>query len=238
MTASASTTLGTALLVEDDDRLARLVGEYLHSHGVVVTRAADGEAGLREALAHRFDVILLDLMLPGRDGLDVCRELRARSDVPVIILTARGEEADRVMGLEIGADDYLAKPFSPRELLARIRALLRRTRGQAGPATRAVRVAGLHLDPASRRATLDGRELNLTGYEFTLLRVLAERSGRILSREQLLDLAKGNAEDSFDRSIDVHISRLRQKLGDDAKNPRLLKTVRGVGYLLAVDGEA
>jgi DNA-binding response OmpR family regulator len=235
--ATAPATLGTALLVEDDERLSRLVTEYLQSHGVVVTRAADGEAGLREALARRYDVVLLDLMLPGRDGMEVCRELRARTDVPVIMLTARGEEADRVMGLEGGADDYLAKPFSPRELLARIRAVLRRTRGQAGPASKAIQVGGLHLDPAARRATLDGRELPLTGYEFTLLRVLAERSGRILSREQLLDLAKGNAEESFDRSIDVHISRLRQKLGDDAKHPRLLKTVRGAGYLLAVMGE-
>ncbi len=178
-------------------------------------------------------MVLLDLMLPGMDGLEVCRELRARSDVPMIMLTARGEEADRVMGLELGADDYLAKPFSPRELLARMRALLRRARGQVGPSTRPIHTGPLSLEPSSRRATLDGKELNLTGYEFALLRVLAERAGRVLTREQLLELAKGTAEESFDRSIDVHISRLRQKLGDDAKHPRLLKTVRGVGYLLA-----
>lgn len=223
----------TALLIEDDDRLARLLAEYLGGHGVVVARESDGLRGQREALARPWDVILLDLMLPSRDGLEICREIRTRSDVPIIVLTARGEEADRVMGLELGADDYLAKPFSPRELLARIRALLRRARGHAGPAQRTVEVGPLKLDPAAHRATLEGRELELTGYEFTLLRAFAERAGRVLSREQLLDLAKGSAEESFDRSIDVHVSRLRQKLGDDARHPRWLKTVRGVGYLFA-----
>ncbi len=225
-----------ALLVEDDERLARLTADYLAGHGVVVTAVPDGAKGLAEALRHRYDVVLLDLMLPGLDGLSVCRELRARSDVPVIVLTARGEEADRVMGLELGADDYLAKPFSPRELLARIHALIRRVRGKAGPATRTIVVGGLSVDPGAMKATLDGRELALTAYEFTLLRVLAERAGRVLSREQLLDLAKGSAEESFDRSIDVHVSRLRQKLGDDPKRPRLLKTVRGAGYVLASGG--
>lgn len=222
-----------ALLIEDDDRLADLLVEYLGRHNVVVARESDGLRGQREALAHPWDVILLDLMLPSRDGMEICREIRSRSDVPIIVLTARGEEADKVMGLELGADDYLAKPFSPRELLARIRALLRRVRGQAGPANRPVKAGPLELDPASRRATLDGRELELTSYEFTLLRVFAERAGRVLSREQLLDLAKGSAEESFDRSIDVHVSRLRHKLGDDARHPRWLKTVRGVGYLFA-----
>ncbi|WP_373047266.1 response regulator [Vulgatibacter sp.] len=223
----------TALLIEDDDRLASLLAEYLGGHGVVVAREADGLRGQREALARPWDVILLDLMLPGRDGLTICREIRARSDVPIIVLTARGEEADRVMGLELGADDYLSKPFSPRELLARIRALLRRARGQAGPAQRTIEVGPLRLDPGAHRATLGGTELELTAYEFTLLRVFAERAGRVLAREQLLDLARGSAEEAFDRSIDVHVSRLRQKLGDDARHPRWLKTVRGVGYLFA-----
>ncbi len=223
----------TALLVEDDARLARLTAEYLTGHGVVVTHVADGRKGLEEALRGGWDVLLLDLMLPGRDGLEICREVRARSDVPIIVLTARGEEADRVMGLELGADDYLPKPFSPRELLARIRAVTRRAQGRAGPRNESITVGSLHLDPAARRVTLDGEEVPLTGYEFDLLRALAERAGRILSREQLMELARGSAEEAFDRSIDVHVSRLRQKLGDDPKRPRLIKTVRGVGYLLA-----
>jgi two-component system OmpR family response regulator len=232
-----STTPVLALLVEDDARLAALTREYLEGHGVAVVHVADGVRGLAEASTGKFDVVLLDLMLPGKDGLEVCRELRARSDVPVIVLTARGEEADRVMGLELGADDYLAKPFSPRELLARIRAVVRRARGRAGPSRTAVRVGGLVVDPAAMRATLDGRELPLTAYEFALLEALARRAGRVLSRERLMELAKGSAEESFDRSIDVHVSRLRQKLGEDPKRPRLIKTVRGAGYVLAAEGE-
>jgi len=222
-----------ALLVEDDARLASLTAEYLRGHEVQVVVAGDGAAALAEARRGRFDVVLLDLMLPGGSGLDVCRELRARSDVPILILTARGEEADRVLGLELGADDYLTKPFSPRELLARIQAQVRRARGQAGPPTRPIVVGDLELDPASVRATLAGRELPLTAYEFQLLRVLAERAGHVLSRERLLELVRGSAEEAFDRSIDVHISRLRTKLGDDPKRPRWLKTVRGLGYQLA-----
>jgi DNA-binding response OmpR family regulator len=225
------------LLIEDDERLARLTGRYLESHGIVVSIASDGDQGLAEALRNSYDVVLLDLMLPGRSGLELCRDLRARRDVPVIMVTARGEEADRVMGLELGADDYVAKPFSSRELLARVRAIVRRARGQAGPAFRRVEVAGLVIDPGSLAATLHGRPLDLTAYEFALLRVLAERAGRVLSREQLLDLAKGSAEEAYDRSIDVHISRLRQRLGDDPKHPRILKTVRGAGYVLAADDE-
>ncbi len=223
----------TALLVEDDLKLARLTSEYLSGHGVVVTHVADGRRGLDEALRGRWDVVLLDLMLPGRDGLEICREIRARSDLPIIVLTARGEEADRVMGLELGADDYVAKPYSPRELLARIRAVTRRAKGRAGPAQGVVRVGPLRIDPAARTVELDGREVQLTGYEFTLLEALARRAGRVLSREQLMELARGNAEEAFDRSIDVHVSRLRQKLGDDPKHPRLIKTVRGTGYVLA-----
>ncbi|MDY7229579.1 response regulator transcription factor [Hyalangium rubrum] len=221
------------LLVEDDERLARLTARYLQEHGLVVTVARTGSEGLAEASRHAFDVILLDLMLPGRDGLEVCRELRTRSDVPIIMVTARGEEADRVLGLETGADDYLPKPYSSRELLARIRAQVRRARGQAGPATQPIQVGRLLLDPRSLTATLDGRVLSLTSYEFGLLRVLAERSGRVLSREQLLDLVKGSADEVFDRSIDVHIFRIRQKIEEDPRSPRLLKTVRGAGYLLA-----
>ena len=232
-----TTTPVLALLVEDDARLAALTREYLEGHGVAVVHVGDGVRGLSEASTGKFDVVLLDLMLPGKDGLEVCRELRARSDVPVIVLTARGEEADRVMGLELGADDYLAKPFSPRELLARIRAVTRRAKGRAGPARDVVRVGTLVVDPAARRVTLGGREVALTGYEFALLEALARRAGRVLSREQLMELARGTAEEAFDRSVDVHVSRLRQKLGDDPKRPRLLKTVRGAGYVLAGEAE-
>ncbi len=224
-----------ALLVEDDARLATLTAEYLGGHGVTVTCIGDGAAGLAEAFRHPYDVVLLDLMLPGKNGLEVCRELRARSDVPIVILTARGEEADRVMGLDLGADDYVAKPFSPRELLARVRAVVRRARGQVGPSVKSVQVGDLALDPGARRASVRGQEIVLTGYEFSLLYALASRAGRVLSREQLIELAGGSADDAFDRSVDVHVSRLRQKLGDDPKNPRMLKTVRGSGYMLAAE---
>jgi DNA-binding response OmpR family regulator len=226
-----------ALLVEDDARLAALTKEYLEGHGVAVVHVADGRRGQEEALTGRYDAVLLDLMLPGKDGLEVCREIRARSDVPIVVLTARGEEADRVMGLELGADDYLAKPFSPRELLARIRAVVRRAKGRAGPARDLVRVGSLIVDPSARRVTLRGREVALTGYEFALLEALARRAGRVLTREQLMELSRGTAEEAFDRTIDVHVSRLRQKLGDDPKHPRLIKTVRGAGYVLAGEGE-
>ncbi len=195
---------------------------------------ANGLDAVPEALRQRPDVILLDIMLPGIDGLEVCRRLRARLDTPVIMVTAHGDEPDRVVGLEGGADDYIVKPFSSRELLARIRAQARRARGRAGPPSKAIVVGQLRIEPQSMQVTLAGRELGLTTYEFALLRALAERAGQVLTREQLMDLVRGSAEESFDRSIDVHISHLRQKLGDDSRNPRLLKTVRGVGYLLAV----
>ena len=224
------------LLVEDDARLAQLTSRYLEGHGVVVTLAADGIEGQNEALRRQYDCVVLDLMLPGRDGIEVCRQLRARSDVPIIMVTARGEEQDRVLGLEVGADDYVTKPFSPRELLARIKANVRRGRGQAGPQQETIVVGGLALDPANMTVTLDGNPIDVTAYEFAILRALAQRPGKVLSREQLLDLAKGSADLSFDRSIDVHVSRLRAKLGDDSRSPKILKTVRGVGYLLAGGG--
>jgi DNA-binding response OmpR family regulator len=222
-----------ALMVEDDARLASLTKEYLEKRSMLVTVVGDGAAGLAEARRERYDCVLLDLMLPGMDGITVCQRLREQSDVPVIMITARGEEADRVMGLEIGADDYLPKPFSPRELLARIKAIVRRRRGQVGPSTRALTVGDLTLDPGARSAALAGTEIGLTSYEFSLLYVLVERAGRVLSREQLMELARGSAEEAFDRSIDVHISRLRQKLGDDSRKPKRIKTVRGVGYQYA-----
>jgi two-component system OmpR family response regulator len=221
------------LLVEDDARLAQLTQRYLESHGVMVTVSPDGIEGQAEALRRQYDCIVLDLMLPGRDGIEVCRQLRGRIDVPIIMVTARGEESDRVLGLEVGADDYVTKPFSPRELLARIRANVRRSRGQVGPQQETIEVGSLVLDPAKLTVVLDGNPIEVTAYEFAILRALAQHPGRVLSREQLLDLAKGSADLSFDRSIDVHVSRLRAKLGDDSRNPKILKTVRGAGYMLA-----
>ena len=222
-----------ALLVEDDDRLARFTAEFLEQQGVRVARVGDGDAALRAARAQAFDVIVLDLMLPGKDGLAVCRELRMRSAVPILMVTARGDEADRVIGLELGADDYLVKPFAPRELVARIRALVRRARGHVEP-TAAIRVGPLELRPGSLSATYAGRPVELTSYEFAILAALAERVGRVLSREQILELAKGAADESFDRSVDVRISRIRQKLGDDGGRS-IIRTVRGVGYMLAAE---
>jgi two-component system, OmpR family, response regulator len=219
--------------IEDDERLARLTARYLESHAIVVKHARDGEDGIRQVLEERPEVVLLDLMLPGVSGLHVCRKLRTRIDTPIIMVTARGEEADRVMGLEGGADDYIAKPFSSRELVARIRAQARRARRQVGPAAPVLRVGGLVIDGQAMQATLEGVPLALTTYEFMLLRALGERVGRVLNREQLVDLVRGSAEEAFDRSVDVHISHLRQKLGDDPRNPKMLKTVRGVGYMLA-----
>jgi DNA-binding response OmpR family regulator len=222
------------LFAEDDQRLAKLTTTFLESRGLVVALARTGPEAIAEAARRQYDVVLLDLMLPGMDGVEVCRYLRQRLDTPIIMVTARREEADKVVGLDSGADDYVTKPFSTVELLSRIRAVVRRSRGLTGPAQRLLRVGPLTLEPTSLQATLSGRDLDLTGYEFAVLRALAERPGRVLSREQLLDLAKGSAEEAFDRTIDVHISRLRQKLGDDARQPKLLKTVRGCGYMLAL----
>jgi DNA-binding response OmpR family regulator len=225
------------LYVEDDERLAALTTRYLEGHGLAVTWVPDGEQGLAEALKGQHDVVILDLMLPRRSGLEVCREIRARLSVPILILTALGEEADRVLGLETGADDYLPKPFSSRELLARLRALVRRSRGELGPPRDVIRVGDLELTPRDYTATRAGVPLPLTTSEFLLLRVLAERAGRVLTREQLLDLTKGSADEAFDRSIDAHVSRLRHKLGDDPRQPRLLKTIRGAGYMLVAGPE-
>lgn len=221
--------------VEDDERLGRLTSQYLRSHGIDVTLVSRGDLAVAEVLRVRPDVVLLDLMLPGASGLEVCRQLRERLDVPIVMVTARGEEADRVMGLESGADDYVSKPFSSRELVARVRAQARRKRGQSGPRAARVEIGALVVDGATMTVTLHGHVLALTTTELALLRVLAERAGRVLSREQLLQLVRGSPDDAFDRSIDVHVSRLRQKLGDDPRQPRILKTVRGAGYVLSPD---
>src|SRR6267154_4533126 len=224
----------TLLLIEDDARLAQFTIEYLQRHEVKVTHVADGEHGLREALRAKYDAVLLDLMLPLKDGITVCRELRGHSDVPILMVTARRDEVDRVLGLELGADDYLPKPYSPRELLARVRAVVRRHRGLSGPAN-SIQVGSLVLSTSGQTATLGGRPVQLTSYEFEILRVLVERRGRVVTREQILDLAKGNAEESFDRSVDVRISRLRQKFGEEAGRPSLIRTVRGLGYMIVAD---
>jgi DNA-binding response OmpR family regulator len=223
-----------ALLVEDDARLGAMVSEYLGRHDLDVTVVPDGERGLAALRRGRFDVVLLDVMLPGVDGFEVCRRIRAASElaaVPVIMLTARGDDVDKIVGLELGADDYLAKPFNPRELLARIRAVLRRGRAAATAPAR-FRAGRLEIDFDAREVTVGGKRQALTSYEFDVLAVLARAAGRVLSREQLLDRLRGAEYEAFDRSIDVHISRLRQKLGDDAKRPQLLKTIRGAGYML------
>jgi len=225
----------TVVYVEDDERLGRLTAQYLSAHQVEVFLVTRGDEAVQEILRIRPDVVLLDLMLPGMSGNEICKKVREHLDVPIVMVTARTEEADRVLGLEGGADDYVTKPFSSRELLARIRAQSRRGRGKAGPPTPRIEVGDLVVDVATLTATRDGRLLPLTTYEFGLLRVLAERAGRVLSREQILQLVQGSADEAFDRSIDVHVSRLRHKLGDDPKSPRVLKTIRGVGYMLTPD---
>jgi len=226
------------LIIDDDARLAAMVSDYLTAAGFVVERRFTGREGLAALDGAAFDAVILDVMLPDIDGFEVCRILRARAQTPILMLTARGEEMDRVVGLEIGADDYLAKPFSPRELQARIRAILRRARGPAAAA--ALRFGRLAIDRESRSVRLDGEEKSLTSYQFDLLAALADNAGRVLNRERLLDLVKGEDLDAFDRSIDVHISRIRAAIEDDPKHPRRIITVRGAGYVFAKkqDGES
>ena len=224
------------LLIEHDDRLARLTARYLESHQLHVTRAASEPEALREAGRRQHDAVLLDLDLPGLDPIAVCRELRRRSGAPIILLAARAGE-DRAIDLEVGAAEHVSAPFSSRELLSRVRAAVRRARGEVGLAHDVLEVGALTLEPARQRVTLNGAEIQLTGYEFALLHTLAQNAGRVLSRDQLLDLARG-AEDAFDRSIDTHISRLRRKLGDDARRPHLIKTIRRAGYMLTGSEDA
>jgi two-component system OmpR family response regulator len=218
--------------VEDDDRLARLTSQYLMSHHVEVHVVTRGDQAVAEVLRVRPDVVLLDLMLPGTDGLDVCRQLRSRTDVPIIMVTARTEEADRVLGLEGGADDYVPKPFQSRELLARIRAQARRARGESGPRPERIVVGNLVIDATTMQVTVAGEPISLTTSEFALLHALAQRAGRVLGRELLLQLLHGSPDEAFDRSIDVVVSRLRHKIEHDPRSPRMLKTIRGAGYML------
>jgi two-component system phosphate regulon response regulator OmpR len=223
------------LLIDDDMRLSAMVGDYLRSHGYQVSSAPSLGAG-RDLLARQtFDALVLDLMLPDGDGLDLCKELRAvpkMRSLPLLMLSARGESTDRIVGLEVGADDYLPKPFEPRELLARLRALLRRT-GVAREDDDVWRFGRLEVDSGLRQVRLDGKPCDLTSYQFDLLSVLAQHPGRVLSRDQIMDSLKGHPLEAFDRSIDVHISRIRAAIEEDPKEPRRILTVRGVGYVFA-----
>lgn len=228
------------LVVDDDTELRNLLGDYLRKNGYQVSLAEDGNA-MRKALAdNAIDLIVLDLMLPNEDGLVLCRNLRVHSNIPVIMLTAKGDETDRIIGLEMGADDYLPKPFNPRELLARIKSVLRRAHAlpdsQESKGGRYLKFAHWQLDTVTRNLVAEnGLVVALSGAEYRLLKIFLEHANRILSREQLLDMTQGKDAEPFDRSIDVQISRLRQRLGDDAKEPAIIKTVRGEGYIMATE---
>ena len=227
------------LMIEDDTRLAQMVGEYLTQSGFGFSHAADGASGLEMLQQRSPDLVILDLMLPDTDGLEVCRRIRAlpggQAKVSVLMLTAKGDPMDRIIGLEIGADDYLPKPFEPRELLARIRAVLRR-RGETasdseGPAV--MRFGSLDIDRNARTVTVSGAPADLTSYQFDLLVAMAERAGRVLTRDQIMEAVRGRELEAFDRSIDVHMGRIRAAIEVDAKNPKRILTVRGVGYVFA-----
>jgi DNA-binding response OmpR family regulator len=218
------------LIIDDDRKLAEMLVEYLGTRGYVAETRADAASGTAALRTRGADAVILDVMLPDADGMDLCRRLRAESDVPILMLTARGEPTDRIVGLELGADDYLPKPFDPRELLARLRAILRRRAPRSGEV---LRFGRLEIDVDARVARKDGEPRALTAYQFDLLLALARSAGRAVSRETLLERVKGENLESFDRSIDVHISRLRAALEDDPRRPKRILTLRGVGYLFA-----
>ena len=223
------------LLIDDDERLTTMVGDYLRRNGFEVDSAGSLGAGRERLKAQAYDALLLDLMLPDGDGLDLTRELRAEPRtrrLPLLMLTARGEPLDRIVGLELGADDYLGKPFEPRELLARVKALLRRAAPEPA-ADEVLRFGRLDIDLGARQARLDGKPCDLTSHQFELLTVLARQPGRVLSRDQIMDALKGHPLEAFDRSIDVHISRIRAVIEDDPKAPKRVLTVRGAGYVFA-----
>lgn len=226
------------LVIDDDERLRDLVAEYLGSRGFAVHTAEDGPVGLQQVQNRTdLDIVILDVMMPGMDGLEVCREIRRNSRIPVIMLTARGDDTDRIVGLELGADDYLPKPFNPRELLARVQAVLRRTTQEEGRETALLEAGPLEVDPDRRTVTLRGEPVELTTTEFEILRTLVAQAGRVIPRERLMELARGVEYASFDRSVDVHVSHIRRKLGDDPKSPTFVKTVRGVGYTIPREPE-
>ncbi len=234
--ASATPSKSRLLVIDDDRKLCRLIKDYLEPMGYCVESAYTGPDGLEKALAEEWQAVILDVMLPGLDGFEVLKQLRRSSAVPVLMLTARGEEADRIVGLEVGADDYLPKTFSTRELLARLRAVTRRAAqavvGPQPPPAAEIVVGRLRVNVASRTALLDDRVLALTPVEFELLASLASARGRVKSREQLLEAVRERNYDVFDRSIDVHVSALRRKLGDDPREPRFIRTIRAAGYML------
>ena len=228
-------------MIEDDTRLATMVGEYLGQSGFGFNHAADGLSGLAqlqaEGASQAPDLVILDLMLPDIDGLEVCRRIRALpgslAQTPVLMLTAKGDPMDRIIGLELGADDYLPKPFEPRELLARIRAVLRRRGEGAAPSAKVMRFGSLEIDRDARSVMVDNAPCELTSYQFDLLIALAERAGRVLTRDQIMEAVRGRELEAFDRSIDVHMGRIRAAIEVDAKNPKRILTVRGVGYVFA-----
>ena len=219
-------------MIEDDASLCEMVGEYLGAAGITVTARAEAREGIALLRRRDFDALILDVMLPDLDGLEVCRQVRAEFDIPILMLTARGDETDRIVGLEMGADDYLPKPFNPRELLARLRAILRRSasRSQRAPT---MRFGQLEIDRDARVVRVRGELRELTSYQFDLLIALAEHAGRVMSRERLMERVRARALEAFDRSIDVHISRIRAAIEDDPKHPRRIITVRGAGYVFA-----
>ena len=221
------------LVIDDDVRLHELLATYLDQNGFAVTVASDGPRGLAALEAGTFDAVLLDVMMPGMDGIEVCKRVRARSNIPIVMLTAKGDETDRVVGLELGADDYVAKPFSPRELLARLRAVLRRARPDV--AGERLNAGNIGIDVPGRVVTVAGKPIELTGIEFDVLVALVRRAGRVIARDALLAEAGRTDVTVGERTVDVHVSHLRQKLGDDPRSPRIIKTVRGVGYVFAKD---
>jgi len=221
------------LMIEDDESLAAMLSEYLGTRGFAVTTRATATDGLKLLRHGSFAALVLDIMLPDLDGFEVCRRVRAESDIPILMLTARGDELDRIVGLELGADDYLPKPFNPRELLARLRAILRRRVFPGVPRMAPLRFGRLEVDRDARVVRVDGTERLLTGYQFELLCVLAANAGRVMSRDALMDRVRGEELEAFDRSIDVHISRIRAAIEDDPRHPRRIITVRGAGYVFA-----
>ncbi|HTT38348.1 MAG TPA: response regulator transcription factor [Burkholderiales bacterium] len=226
------------LIIEDDQGLSAMLSEYLAPLGLRLTACTTAADGLRMLGKERFDALILDVMLPDLDGFEVCRRVRAGSDVPILMLTARGDEMDRIVGLELGADDYLPKPFNPRELLARLRAIMRRREPAAGRREQVLRFGRLEIDRSARSVRVDGEERSLTGYQFDLLCALAENAGRVMSREALMDKLRGESFEAFDRSLDVHVSRIRAAVEDDPKHPRRILTVRGSGYVFAKQQDA